>query len=622
MLKLSILSLCFVSVFSLNAKLLPEISCNDLQTVTTEVLFSFFKDQAFITVVDFNTGLQHSTNAISCNQNQQFRPLDIYNSNENLNLEVIDSGGLSSYPTSHGYFIQTNLKDFENGLFEKLAKANPKICLMINIVDLTLEESKNQLKIGYEKYKMLNTAALCTVRKFGSDESTEYTINICLYNPFREEFSDTFCIEFDLLNLDQNLKIMENFRRERIENLQGYNLKVNIFEYDMKSVAVFDKKGKLSHYTYPDGEILNFIARYMNFTPVYIKNDDGDNYGYQDGNGNFTGSLAALEYEKADLVANPRLIADYNTEKSVFLQPITMTKLFFTIKKRETMKKISFSVFSKLDFTSRVVAITLVVLFPLIYYIINRIEVFVYRERQIIGLIRSTLYVFGILNNVSVKHTTLQASRIIALAIMFFALMTSALFQGTILKDIKTIITIGKITEIDQLYDQDFQIAMQPALTYVFGQSGSSFNILLSLEDAVEIMKKDPKIAYLLIDLLSGNYLDQFYDNVTGENSFEVVPESAFQFYIAMMAPKSSPFNEVINQVINIYVQTGLYDYHTKKAIDDNEKMWIYRMKNGLIPKIKSESLKLSDFEELIKLFFILNACALAIFILEFVTGH
>lgn len=614
--------MCFIPAFSLNAKLIPKIICDDLQTVTAEVLFSYFKDQAFITVVDFNTGLQHSTNAISCNRDHYFRPLDIYDSNENLNLEVIASGGLSSFPTSHGYFIRTNLKDFENGLFEKLAKANPKIGLMINIVDLTLDESKNQLKIGYEKYKMLNTAAMCYIPKFENENGMQYEINICLYNPFHEDSPETFCIEFNLLNLNENLKIMENFRKKRIENLQGYNMKVNIFEYDMKSVAVFDKKGKLSHYTYPDGEILNFIAKYMNFTPVYITNTDEDNYGYQDANGNFTGSLGALEYEKADLVANPRLIADYNTEKSIFLQPITMTKLFFTIKKRETTKKISFSVISKLDFASRIVAITLIVLFPVVYYVINRIEVFVYKERQIIGLIRSILYVFGILNSVSVKHTTLQASRIIALAIMFFALMTSALFQGTILKDIKQIITIGKITEINQLYDQDFQIAMQPALTYVFGQSGSNFNILLSLEDAVEIMKKDPKIAYLLIDLLTGNYLDQFYDNATGENLFEVVPESAFQFYIAMMAPKSSPFNELINQVINIYVQTGLYDYHTQKAIDDNERFWVYRMKNGMIPKKKSESLKLSDFEELIKLFFMLNAFGFAIFLLEFVTGH
>lgn len=624
MLKFFIFYSLVISGNALNFLLLPEIICDELHWTASQVIFAFFDTQAFLTIIDFNTGLPHSLYAISCEQAHYFRSINVYDSIESFDVEpVIETSGLSSFPTTEGYFIRTNLEDFTTGVVKKISYVNPKSFVLFNIPDATLEESKAFLRFGYETYKMLNVAALCYMPKFDGDRLLGVDITLCMYNPFHEEYPETRCIVFNSHNQNESIREMNEFRKKRVENLQGFKLNIDIFEYEMKSVAVRDENGSISHYTYPDGELLNSIAKYMNFTPVYVVNTDGEDYGYQDSNGNFTGSLGALEYEKADLVANPRFIADYNTEKSLFLQPITMTKLFFTIKKRETIRKISFNVIFKLDITSKIIFLATVWAFPMSYYIIHRIEYRVMKQRHQKSFIETILYMFALLCSVSMKHTKLGASRMVLAMVFFFVLITSSLLQGTILNDIKTMITVGKISKIEQLYENDFKIAMQPALTYVFqGQIEHSVNILLSPEDAVEIMRDDPKLAYLLIDLLTGSYLDRFYDQVTGENLFEVVPDEAFQFYIAMMAPKASPLIERFNEVINLYVQTGLYDYHTKKANDDNERIWIQRIKSGMIPKGMNPTLNIYDFVNCFKIYFSLNAIALVVFLVEYVTGH
>lgn len=632
-------ALFLISVFAIANcqiyQLLPPIICDDNSWIVTRVIFSYFDDQAFMTVVD-DSGLSHSLNLLSCEGSYYFRALTVYSTIDEINFGVkITDGSLSSYPTTQGYLIRTFSENFEENFLKKLSSFNPRTSLMFNLVNVDFEASKDWLKIAYDEYKLLNIVALCYKPKIEDNFLIEIEVFMCLYNPFSEKSSDIICLNFDNENLEENLVKMKDFRKKRIENLQGFPLKIDIFEYGMKSVAVYDKSGKISHFTYPDGELLNSIAKIMNFTPVYLEREGKATYGFQFPNGTFTGSLAATEYGKADLVANPRLIADYNTKKSIFLRPITMTKLFFVIKKRETRRVIDIFVFSKLDSFSFKSSMGLIFLFPVVYWFVLKTEIHLTRQNKRMDKIKTLLYIFALLHNISSTHPKLQASRIVVITILFYTLMSSTLFQVTILQDLNTLRTIGKVSKIDQLFEKNFTISMQPALTYMFQEQSDdrmskelnriSRNIdgtSLSVNEFTDRMKTDSKFAYLLMDLLTGNYLDRFYDHETGENLFEVIPESAFQFYIAMMAPKSSPFIDRFNQIINKYVETGLYQYHTQKAIDDNEKVWIHRIKNGYTPRAKRQSLKLSDLQALIKLYLSLVGFCCVIFFFEYLTGH
>lgn len=481
---------------------------------------------------------------------------------------------------------------------------------------------------------MLNVATLSFVPMFIEDEFVGVSIFLCLYNPFsgnsKVRSPEFMCLNFTSSDIESNLIEMEKFQKSRIENLQEFPLPIYIFEYDMKSIAVYDENGNISRFTYPDGELATSIAKFMNFTPVYLPLEGNSRYGYQLPNGSFTGGLAASEYGIADLVANPKLIANYNTSKSVFLQPITMTKLFFIIRKRVTLKHLIITVFNELDSVSRLIVVALAFIFPAAYNAINLAERHVMQDKTRTDIVRNFFYIVAIQNCISMKHSKFVASRIIVSTVLFYTLMSTSLLQGCIVKNLNTNQNIGRITKIDQLFDQKFKIRMQPVLTYAFQGQGEdkitrelnkitrNFDeISATSEVAIEMLKVDDKFAYLWTDAATGNYLDRYYNNETGENILEVVPESAFEFYIALMAPKASPFIDRFNQIINIYTQTGLYQHHTEQAAHDNTKIWIHRVKHGLVPTRKSPSLSLKDVKDCFALYLALIGLACGVFCLE-----
>jgi hypothetical protein len=132
-------------------------------------------------------------------------------------------------------------------------------------------------------------------------------------------------------------------------------------------------------------------------------------------------------------------------------------------------------------------------------------------------------------------------------------------------------------------------------------------------------LKRDNKFAYLWSDLYVGNFLDQFYDPETGENLFENVPETAYEFYISLMAPKASPFIEKFNEVLVRYVETGIHQYHTSRALMDMKMTWIQRVLNGEIPEHVDEPIKLNEIIIVFEIYLYLCAAAFIIFSLELV---
>ena len=638
--KLAILIVAVIfGKFSVNCqKLIPYVECNGVNKMTLEVIFRYFEDQHFMTIIDSTN--QHSLDIYVCVGVEFYRPWDVYNDFKEVDFtQATDTSSVTSFATIHGYFVKASLEEISDEFFEKLSKQNPKTKLLINVDKLGVEESKEIIQNAYDKFKMLNVATISHVLEFEDEKLVGVTIVFCLYNPFsgsKEERNPEFqCWDITSDNVQQFFTEMQDFLRMRVKNLQGYPLKISIFEHEMVSLPINDEEGELVSFTYPDGEITSALARCMNFTPVYEQLfDGGPKYGFQDSDGTFLGSLGELEYGKVDLAANARLIANYNTSESVFLQPITMMKLFFVVQKRVVNKNLMVAMFTELDFYSKILSIILVVLFPLSFIWIHNFEKKIQGKKAHVDVVKSILDIHGIVNGISVNHPSTTASRIVFTTIFFWTIMSSSVYQGVIVKDLNSDRNIGRIRKIDTLLQQNFKIGMAPSLTYAFQSEGDDKvsralnkmtrnfgDVALPPESATYVLLENDKFAYLWSDLFAGSYLNRYYDETTGENSFEVVPESAFQFYIAMMAPKSSPFIESMNEVINIYVQSGLFQHDTQQPQNDNDKIWIYRVINDLVPKEKSKSLTIADLQNVFKLYLGLIVLSFFVFFIEALTN-
>lgn len=399
----------------------------------------------------------------------------------------------------------------------------------------------------------------------------------------------------------------------------------------MLSKSVYDSSGNISHFTGLNGDTIGLLAEIMNFTPIYVPSKDGAYFGSQVEGGNFTGSLAALENEQVDLAAIARFITNYNTTKSQFLYPIISSRQVFIIAARP-IPKTQITYFFMYDDHTKKVFTLLMLFFPLLMILFEKFESRLYRETEV-PCGKSIMIFIAMLCNISMKHSKRTATRIIIFSLLFFALIETSLFQGNITKNLNFRNNTKEINTIKQLMDSDLVLDIAYSLSYVLRDvSGNRCNDKLREiaramrgssgldyyeEMGIDQVLNNKSIAFLMSSLYAYDYLDQFYDNETGENLLTHVEQSPFQFYKSMMAPKDSPFINNFNFAILKICESGLFSStSTSMQIEFNKNM-IYRIKHGFIPKTGQEKLSLYQLLPTFQVFLVLHGIAFLLFLGE-----
>ncbi|CAG9806483.1 unnamed protein product [Chironomus riparius] len=601
----------------------------------------FFEDQFSLTIIDSSE--DPTISALKCIGGNDFRPLSIFDDVLQIDLgDETDTSSVSSYPTTSGMFVKSGYDD-ALGILRIIGGHNPRSKVLLYVTDGNETDSMDLLKTAYEDLKMLNLAVLMiNLEKDEDDVTIRGLVRIIFFNPFSgdKEIREPEYLRLTLtpFNLDGKFKVITKFIHERVSNLHQFPLRVNIFDFPMISKREADESDETMYYSYSDGETIRIIGEKLNFNIIYEDSSDGIQYGFQNDEGNFTGSLGALEYDQVDLLGNPRLIADYNTTKSLFLQPITMMRLSFIIKKRPTYKLLSVFIYSGYDKISMILGISVSVSLPFVYVFINKNEVKIInrnvsKKKRLTSssFIKSSLYIIALVHGISMSHSKGNASRIVVGITLLYTLIVSSLYQSAQTKNLNTNKVYGKITTIDGLITENFEIGMPPDITTIFRNknsknkvttlienSGLSFeDIKLSHEYFAEQLMNNAKFAYLWSDLYVDNYLNQFYDPNTGENLLENIPEIAYEFYISLMAPKNSPFIEKFNEILLQYVETGIVDYHSNRALADNDMIWIQRVLKGEIPENAAQAIKMSELMPLFEIYIYLVIASSIVFVLE-----
>lgn len=417
--------------------------CNIFNQMVVGINANYFADQFSLTIIDPSE--DSAANALRCVGGQSYRPISIFDDILQIDLgDETDTSSVSSYSLTTGMFVKSGHDD-ALGILKIIASHNPRSNVLVNILDGEIEDSKVVLKNAYDELNMLNVAIVMMTQ----NEEGELLVYLILYNPFcgskdnREPVH--LVLEFNPTNAEENFDQMRQFLSERLSNLHEYPLRVNVFDFPMVSKAERGHNGEVTHYSYVDGETVQIIGEKLNFTIIYVDSGDGVQYGFQLDDGNFTGSLGLLEYEQVDLAGNPRLIANYNTKKALFLQPITMMRLSFIIKKRKTQKLLIVFIYSQYDKISTIIGVFLSLSLPLVYALIIKYE------RKIVNghipeknrvlkssIAKSVLYIHALLHGVSMSHSHGRATRITVGMVLFYGLVVSSLYQSSITKNLNT----------------------------------------------------------------------------------------------------------------------------------------------------------------------------------------
>jgi hypothetical protein len=414
--------------------------CDIFMQMVVGINVNFFADQFSLTIIDPSE--DSAANAFKCVGGNSFRPISVFDDILQIDLgDETDTSSVSSYPLTNGMFVKSGHDD-ALGILKIIASHNPRSKVLVNILDGEIDDSKEVLKSAFDELNMLNIAIVMMTQ---SEDGGEVSVNLILYNPFNTRDPEYLVLEFNPFTAEENFEKMRRFVELRLTNLHQYPLRVNLFDFPMVSKAEYDDNNEITRYSYVDGETVQIIGEKMNFSVIYVDSSDGVQYGFQLEDGNFTGTLGLLEYEQVDLAGNPRLIANYNTKRSLFLQPITMMRLSFIIKKRNTHKLLIIFIYSQYDTTSTIIGVFLTFAFPVIYALIVKFE------RRIVNrhipkrnhvtkssMIKSMLYIFALHTNVSMSHSHGKATRITVGIVLFYALVVSSLYQSSITKNLNT----------------------------------------------------------------------------------------------------------------------------------------------------------------------------------------
>jgi arsenate reductase-like glutaredoxin family protein len=278
--------------------------CTPDSMIISEINWNYFDAQHSVSLIDKTS--EPIGILFKCSKEKQYRPFYKISDIRFINVSP-RKDSISPLPTTNGFFIRTKSQTDVRELIKIISSQNSLSKLMILLLNGTHEEAREILDEAFQVYKILNVAVLLT------DENS--LIELVMQNPYGKVKTPqivTYKFSSNDEDAQRNIFKMKKFMKLRVKNLNGHSLKVNIFDFPMISKVERDKSGKISHYSYVDGDSLTAMAKIMNFTPIYDENVTGK-YGSQFVNGTFSGSLADLEYERVELAVNPRLISDqYN----------------------------------------------------------------------------------------------------------------------------------------------------------------------------------------------------------------------------------------------------------------------------------------------------------------------
>lgn len=539
----------------LNKKLLPfrGLECSLDVALAFKIVTFYFKKQHSVTVIDFSDNPVLSS--LKC-ENKDSLPVYQYDNWNKVNLgERIQDSGLSAYPITRGFLIKSGFTDIVL-LLPMVADFNPRGKLLLSLDYGSFEEAKELLEVAYHHHKMLDVSVILYFSEYDKGEYTGTNTSLCLYNPFTSD-AKIKPQEFRCFNFTKSeapFRDMDQFITNRVRNLNQHPLQIDIFEEVMLSKAVRNANGMITNYIYPDGDTVSYLSKMMNFRPVYVQALDDTKFGFLRHNGSFTGSLGSLEHGKADYAAIPAFIADYKTKKSLFLKSIAVKDLKFIIQKREAFKMFGLGIFYQFDFTAKTIGMTLTALFPVLYCLVYKAEANITGLKRQKSLIRNVFYTLALLGNISSKHSALPASRILVVVILFFSLMISSIFQGTVIKNLNSNQIVRGIQTVAELESENYNFIIEKSMATVFSEQGGTVMgdflkkisqnpscMVESMAEGIIKVLREKKVALLGTSTAAEN-LNSMFDQKTGEDYLEEVEEKIFEFFVSPMAPKTSPF--------------------------------------------------------------------------------
>lgn len=540
------------------------------------------------------------------------------------------------FDRTRGLIYYGESKNLLNDFIPKIGNFNPKMRLLIFLTDEFDEKLLMETFASAWKRHKISDVFISFDQEF---RKYSETFRIYAFNIFhRHSVGQLVKLNFPFL-LGDGLNLLKRFEATRYKNLNGYSLKVVLFQFMMVCSGVEYKNGsyELSTLKFQDAEALKILSKLANFTIEFVKSPDGVKHGYQTSNFTFTGSLGLVEYEQADIAANARLVAEYNTSNTLCLFPTTSTKLKFAVP-RKLWKEINIlaSLYNFLDDSLKISFLTIFLVLPAMIYIFDYFSGSMKSAMQ--SLTHNYLMFFSIMTFVSIKLPPYWPSRYVVGSVVLVWLVVGNTYAGKMIEFLNTSFGLKQIGSIEEMTTTSLEVKIPYPMAILFEgnfddatESHLFINKVVKKARAMESVSD--RMAFIDVDnmgemIRSRRYALLFLDNLielleksffdeSGNDILTHIDDTPYEYYYAMSVPKTSPFVERFNEILMHILEAGITKYQMSLATSETDLIYIRRVMNGKVPSNSVKSISLDQLYSIFYLYFSAMAASFVVLLFE-----
>ncbi|XP_070494137.1 uncharacterized protein [Chironomus tepperi] len=605
--------------------------------IREKIILDIFKEkQTIITLATPDIGSHLDFNCMST------LPLMHFTDIENIPTkhEDVKESIMMDFDMTRGFIFHGSAENLIQNVFKKVGKHNPKTRFLIFLTGVVTEDTMHEIFVKGWNQNRIHDIFIIIDEEF---KLFFQPFSVYSYNLFdnAKTSSQLIKIEFPFMFGD-GLDQLETFKLKRFSNLNGYPLKVVLFQFLMVCKGEMDPSGNfiLETLKFQDPEALKILSKYMNFSIQFVKSTDGINHGYETSNKTFTGSLGMIEYEHADFAANARLVAEYNTTNSLCLFPTTTTKLKFAVPKKYWDEvNILVSIYNFLDINLKICIFTIFIVLPTLILITDKIQGI---EKYSIfeSLTSNYLMFYAILTFVSIKLPKNWTTRCLVGSVIIIWLVIGNMYSSKMIEFLNTNSGLKQIGSIEELMESDLSVKVPYPMAILFegnfkntSKSHQFINhvvtksrelerignkwAFIDIENMGDLIRSK-KFALLFLDNLIDHVEKGYYDK-NGNNILTHIEETPYEYYYSTSVPKTSPFVQHFNDILMRIFEAGISKYQMNIALIDNDLVYIRRMKEGKVPNNGLKSISLQQLYSVFYVYLISLGTCLCIFIAEIV---
>lgn len=314
------------------------------------------------------------------------------------------------------------------------------------------ENLDNMFRLLWKKYGIYNMilVKLCSPTK-----------NFYVFDPFSFDEKWGKTTSFAL----QTEKFDVNILRNNLRAFNGFPLPVSLFTRiptvlkpipePLKHIGIYKILSKYASYAGQDGIVMANVAEFLNFVPE-LKVPPSDNvYGVQFPNGTSTGSLGDVIQKNVAISFNGRFISDLGTNETEFTTPVGNDMLCVIVPSAQKIPQ-WLKIFRCFTPDAWLGIFAVYFLAVLYWYSIKPVN-FQSDSRKSRSCF-STFQIYSFMVSASVKFPHLDSQRVFFASCMFFSIIITGTFQGSLVTSYTTTSYYRNINSLQQLDESGLRI--------------------------------------------------------------------------------------------------------------------------------------------------------------------